>query len=224
LKYLVSVNMRIEMPFTILTLIASVAHFSGAARSADHHIWAKQPREITSNSLLDLEDNEEPIIGGGGGGAKNSPSDFKTDLRQRVSELPDLRNIRSSLAGLFETAVNEFFGSFLPALSRVRREAREEGKSGGGYQEADYLDTIVTGMGALMDRQSCRLRVTCNAGKVIQNNIPGAQVAVMLLESLMPQEWLPWYGTVKTSVIDRSDNCGQQYTCELLPEEPKPNK
>ena len=94
LKYLVSVNMRIEMPFTILTLIASVAHFSGAARSADHHIWAKQPREITSNSLLDLEDNEEPIIGGGGGGAKNSPSDFKTDLRQRVSELPDLRNIR----------------------------------------------------------------------------------------------------------------------------------
>ena len=95
----------------------------------------------------------------------------------------------SSLAGLFETAVNEFFGSFLPALSRVRREAREEGKSGGGYQEADYLDTIVTGMGALMDRQSCRLRVTCNAGKVIQNNIPGAQVAVMLLESLMPQEW-----------------------------------
>lgn len=216
--------MRIEMPFTILTLIASVAHFSGAARSADHHIWAKQPREITSNSLLDLEDNEEPIIGGGGGGAKNSPSDFKTDLRQRVSELPDLRNIRSSLAGLFETAVNEFFGSFLPALSRVRREAREEGKSGGGYQEADYLDTIVTGMGALMDRQSCRLRVTCNAGKVIQNNIPGAQVAVMLLESLMPQEWLPWYGTVKTSVIDRSDNCGQQYTCELLPEEPKPNK
>lgn len=94
----------------------------------------------------------------------------------------------SSLAGLFETAVNEFFGSFLPALSRVRREARDEGKSG-GYQDADYLDTIVTGMGALMDRQSCRLRVTCNAGKVIQNNIPGAQVAVMLLESLMPQEW-----------------------------------
>ena len=94
----------------------------------------------------------------------------------------------SSLTVLFETAVNEFFGSFLPALSRVRREAREEGR-GGGYQDADYLDTIVTGMGALMDRQSCRLRVTCNAGKVIQNNVPGAQVAVMLLESLMPTEW-----------------------------------
>ena len=84
--------------------------------------------------------------------------------------------------------MNEFFGSFLPALSRVRREARDDG-GGGGSQEADYLDHIVTGMGALMDRQSCRLRVTCNAGKVIQNNIPGAQVAVMLLESLVPQEW-----------------------------------
>ena len=84
--------------------------------------------------------------------------------------------------------MNEFFGSFLPALSRVRREARIDGGASGN-QEADYLDHIVTGMGALMDRQSCRLRVTCNAGKVIQNNIPGAQVAVMLLESLVPQEW-----------------------------------
>jgi len=218
--------MKTKTPLIVLALIASAARLSGAARSADHHIWAKQPREITSNSLLDLQDNDEPVIGGdgGGGGAKDTASDFTTRLlRQRVSELPDLRNIRSSLAVLFETAVNEFFGSFLPALSRVRREARDEGKSG-GYQEADYLDTIVTGMGALMDRQSCRLRVTCNAGKVIQNNVPGAQVAVMLLESLMPHEWLPWYGTVKTSVIDRSDNCAQQYTCELLPEEPKPNK
>jgi len=204
--------MRMETPLTVLAVIASVARLSGAARKADHHMWAKKPREITSNSLLDLEDNGEPILGGGGGGS-----------RQRVPEMPDLRNIRSSLAVLFETAVNEFFGSFLPALSRVRREAREEGR-GGGYQDADYLDTIVTGMGAIMDRQSCRLRVTCNAGKVIQNNVPGAQVAVMLLESLMPTEWLPWYGTVKTSVIDRSDNCAQQYSCELLPEESKSNK
>jgi len=203
--------MRMETPLTVFAVIASVARLSGAARKADHHMWAKKPREITSNSLLDLEDNGEPILGGGGGS------------RQRVSEMPDLRNIRSSLAVLFETAVNEFFGSFLPALSRVRREAREEGR-GGGYQDADYLDTIVTGMGAIMDRQSCRLRVTCNAGKVIQNNVPGAQVAVMLLESLMPTEWLPWYGTVKTSVIDRSDNCAQQYGCELLPEESKSNK
>jgi len=209
--------MRAEIALTVLAFIASAAHFSGAARSAsaaDHHIWSKQPREITSNSLLDLED--EPGIGGN----KEKPSDFTTRLlRQRVAEMPDLRNIRSSLAVLFETAVNEFFGSFLPALSRVRREARNDGGASGN-QEADYLDHIVTGMGALMDRQSCRLRVTCNAGKVIQNNIPGAQVAVMLLESLVPQEWLPWYGTVKTSVIDRSDNCAQQYTCELLPDEP----
>merc|ERR1712061_567246 len=84
LEFLVSLTMRIEMPFTVLALIASVVRFSGAARSADHHIWAKQPREITSNSLLDLEDNDEPIVGGGvgggRGGAKDASSDFKTRL------------------------------------------------------------------------------------------------------------------------------------------------
>ena len=88
--------MKTKTPLIVLALIASAARLSGAARSADHHIWAKQPREITSNSLLDLQDNDEPVIGGdGGGGAKDTASDFTTRLlRQRVSELPDLRNIR----------------------------------------------------------------------------------------------------------------------------------
>ena len=111
--------MRIEMPFTVLALIASVVRFSGAARSADHHIWAKQPREITSNSLLDLEDNDEPIVGGGrGGGAKDASSDFKTRLlRQRVSELPDLRNIRryATLSSLRYAQIRATY--FLPGLA-----------------------------------------------------------------------------------------------------------
>ena len=78
--------MRMETPFTVFFLITGVIRLSGAARSADHHIWAKKPREITSNSLLDLEDNGEPILGGGGGS------------RQRVPEMPDLRNIRRCVA------------------------------------------------------------------------------------------------------------------------------
>ena len=92
--------MRMETPLTVFAVIASVARLSGAARKADHHMWAKKPREITSNSLLDLEDNGEPILGGGGsGGAQDAPSDFKARLlRQRVSEMPDLRNIRRCVA------------------------------------------------------------------------------------------------------------------------------
>ena len=91
--------MRAEIALIVLALIASVAHFSSAARSAsaaDHHIWSKQPREITSNSLLDLVDDDEPTMGVGGNGNKeNKPSDFTTRLiRQRVAEMPDLRNIR----------------------------------------------------------------------------------------------------------------------------------
>ena len=79
--------MRLETPLTVFAVIVSVARLSGAARKADHHMWAKKPREITSNSLLDLEDNVEPILGGGGGGS-----------RQRVPEMPDLRNIRRCVA------------------------------------------------------------------------------------------------------------------------------
>ena len=88
--------MRIVMPFIfVLVLVASVARFSGAARSADHPIWAKQSREITSNSLRDLENREDPLVCVGGGGGQDTPSDFKARLlRQRISELPDLRNIR----------------------------------------------------------------------------------------------------------------------------------
>ena len=43
--------MRMETPLTVFAVIASVARLSGAARKADHHMWAKKPREITSNSL-----------------------------------------------------------------------------------------------------------------------------------------------------------------------------
>jgi hypothetical protein len=176
----------------LLSVVVISCHVASAARSSSQdNLWGKRAaqreREITSNSLDDLDDESDFDDVGDGGANRDDRVDYTLRLlRQRFSDMPDLHRIKSSLAILFDTAVNEFFGSFMPALARVRRETRG---SDGGYQQADYLDTIVTGMGALMDRQNCRLRVTCNAGKVIQSNVPGAQVAVMLLESLVPSEW-----------------------------------
>ena len=104
--------------------------------------------------------------------------------------------------------MSELVNAFFPAVSRVRRAA--------STQERGYLDSIVLGMGAYLDRQHCRDRVTCSAGKSLQHNVPGAQVAIMLMEAIVPKAWMPRYSTLKTSIMDRSDSCHVEYECELL--------
>ncbi len=89
-----------------------------------------------------------------------------------------------------------------PAVDRVRRSASEEHRT--------YIDSIVLGMGAVMGKQNvrgndeaklkrkekrlssrfqCRQRVTCSAGKSLRYHMPGAQVAVMLMENMVPDYW-----------------------------------
>ena len=45
--------------------------------------------------------------------------------------------------------------------------------------------------------------------------MPGAQLAVMMAEPMIPNSMLDWFGVVKKSVIDRSDNCDIEYDCSL---------
>lgn len=115
-----------------------------------------------------------------------------------------------TLNGIFKNVLNHIVDEILPALSAVSRRKRESG------EDDSYVDSIATGVGALMDRQSCRDRITCRTGKIIQRNIPGAQVMVMLMENLIPDPWQNWFSTVKTSVIDRRDNCELDYHCHIL--------
>lgn len=100
----------------------------------------------------------------------------------KIREGPDFKQISDAFSKMMDTAMTHFYDHFLPALSRARRDTRDENE---GY----YMDAIVTGFGAIMDSQDCRSRVTCNAGKVIRSNMPGAQVAVLLVESVMPTKW-----------------------------------
>ncbi len=40
---------------------------------------------------------------------------------------------------------------------------------------------------------------------MLQTRIPGAQLAVMMLETFVPPSMLSWFGIVKNSVMDRQD-------------------
>lgn len=50
------------------------------------------------------------------------------------------------LRGLIDAAINYIFDAFIPTLHRVRRSALP--------QEQYYMDTIVTGVGAMFDKQN----------------------------------------------------------------------
>ena len=55
----------------------------------------------------------------------------------------------SAFADLKLILTEQFLHGFLPALGRARRSA--------GPQEKPYLDTLVVGMGAVMDEQQVRV-------------------------------------------------------------------
>ncbi|TRY62796.1 hypothetical protein TCAL_03609 [Tigriopus californicus] len=141
---------------------------------------------------------------------KTRPS--STSYENMPQTITDFGEVFNAFQVMARTAMKHLVEGFLPSLreavSRAKREAQED--------EQDYLDALVTGMGAMMDRQRCRQRVTCNAGKILQTSVPGSQVMVMLMEAVVPTSWMDWYSTVKTSVIDRSDNCFENYECDLL--------
>ena len=53
-------------------------------------------------------------------------------------------------------------------------------------------------------------------GKFVGQKVPGASLAVMMIEGIVPQSFRNWFGVVKTAVIDRSDNCDENFMCSLV--------
>ena len=41
----------------------------------------------------------------------------------------------------------------------------------------------------------------------------------MMIEGIVPKSLSSWFGVVKTAVIDRNDNCDEDYACSLVEEE-----
>ena len=60
--------------------------------------------------------------------------------------------------------------------------------------------------------------ITFRTGKFVGQRVPGASLAVMMIEGIVPKSLINWFGVVKTAVIDRSDNCDEEYECLLVDE------
>ena len=56
-------------------------------------------------------------------------------------------------------------------------------------------------------------------GKYVGQKVPGASLAVMMIEGIVPKSLRSWFGVVKTAVIDRNDNYDEDYACNLVEEE-----
>ena len=51
--------------------------------------------------------------------------------------------------------------------------------------------------------------------------VPGASLAVMMIEGIVPKSFMSWFRVVKTTVIDRSDKCDENFACSLVDEDYK---
>jgi len=115
--------------------------------------------------------------------------------------------IKTGLNIVLETILHGIIEGFFPSVERVRRDADGAKRS--------YLDTFVSLLGAMMGKLRCNHFVACRLGKWLQGRIPSAQLVVMMVESVVPEPFLEWFGVIKISVIDRSDNCDANYECSL---------
>jgi len=138
------------------------------------------------------------------------------ERQEKKVESEALIMVKTALQVVMETAIHSFLNGFLPTVDRVRREADEEKKG--------YLDGVVYVVGALVGKKDCSNMIACRAGKMVQNRMPGAQLAVMMAESMVPKSMLSFFGVVKKAVIDRSDSCEMEYNCELTEERVVPSE
>lgn len=127
--------------------------------------------------------------------------------KQDKEDSDGLKMVKSAIKVILETTIHSFINGFLPTVERVRRDAPEE--------ERSYLDGAVYLAGALLGKQECSQIIACRTGKFVKDKMPGAQLAVMMAESMLPESLLDWYGVVKKSVIERQDNCEADYFCTL---------
>lgn len=130
-----------------------------------------------------------------------------TDIIQAALDSEGMVMIKEGIRIIIEAILHGIMDGFLPTVERVRREADGDKRT--------YLDMISSVGGALMGRQKCSEILACRTGKWFQGRLPAAQLAVMMVESVVPRPFLQWFGVVKKSVIDRSDNCDLDYECSL---------
>merc|ERR1711936_608026 len=112
--------------------------------------------------------------------------------------------LKNAFQSLLEVAYKGFFEGFMPRVQRHKRDTTDD-------DERSYLDIAIGAIGALMGRRGCSEKIACRTGKFVGQRVPGASLAVMMIEGIVPKSLINWFGVVKTAVIDRSDNCDEEY-------------
>ncbi len=128
------------------------------------------------------------------------------------SVLSDADVFKRAVNRLFTLVVTQLFDGIGVAVQRAKRDASTSPR------ERDYLDFLATCMGAVMDRQRCRQRVTCQTGKFLQK-MPGSPMLMTLADAtIVPDDVYrsDWYKILKDAVNDLDKNyCVIKYVCEL---------
>jgi len=118
--------------------------------------------------------------------------------------------LKAALKTLLETLIHGFFGGFVPEVQRRRRAVGEE--------ERGYLDTIFTAIGAVLGFQNCSEVVACRAGRMAAEKLPGAAMAITMLETFVPRGLKSWFGLMRNGVMGRED-CLHSFRCSMDVEE-----
>eukprot|EP00092_Neocalanus_flemingeri_P019603 GFUD01021235.1.p1 GENE.GFUD01021235.1~~GFUD01021235.1.p1 ORF type:complete len:224 (-),score=52.72 GFUD01021235.1:276-890(-) len=134
--------------------------------------------------------------------------EVKEDMTGGEREPKVVTVVKMALQKLLEAAVHGLLKGFLPHVERQRREATEEKRT--------YLDIAINTVGALLGRQQCSEIIACRTGKYVGHKVPGASMAVLMLEGIVPKALSSWFGVIKTAVIDRSEDCDEDYMCSLV--------
>jgi len=118
--------------------------------------------------------------------------------------------LKTALKTLLETLIHGFFGGFVPEVQRRRRAVGEE--------ERGYLDTIFTAIGAVLGFQNCSEVVACRAGRMASEKLPGAAMAITMLETFVPGGLKSWFGLMRNGVMG-SEDCLHSFRCSMDMEE-----
>nr|ALS04845.1 hypothetical protein [Pseudodiaptomus poplesia] len=141
--------------------------------------------------------------------------EMRDKLQQEASKPPEesyiLQTIKEAVKTVLDTIIDGFKKGFVHRVERKRRQATDERKT--------YLDSIVYVVGSMLGKRDCSNMIACRSGKFVQRRLPGAQLIVMMVETVVPQNLQDWYNVLKTSVLERADNCDESYDCSLTDEQ-----
>jgi hypothetical protein len=83
------------------------------------------------------------------------------------------------------------------------------------------VNIATVGIGAIMGREECRERVTCNACKLLTNEVPTTKMAFVVTDNLVGDKVRTWdkYQFVKKAILDDNMDCYKTFYCQILYEE-----